>query len=63
MPEPRGKQTRLNQIQARYRRAMMAVYDHPEEERAGLIREALDTLRREKVAVGEKDSDTADSED
>lgn len=52
MPEPRGKQTRLNQIQARYRRAIMDVYNHPEETRADRIREALATLRREKAAVG-----------
>lgn len=50
-----GKQTRLDEVQARYRDDMMRVYDLPWEAQADRVRFLLKRLRDEKAAIGAKD--------
>ena len=60
---PRGKQSQLDAIQARYRWTMRGIYDHPRETWSQRIRDALETLAREKAAVGAPPEAAPDAED
>ena len=56
-PAKVGLATQLAAIQARYRRAMLDVGDHPDHEQGDRIRAVLKTLLAEKVALGVKDGE------